>query len=348
MTTYPFLNYFQEFEVIKKNYSKSMETLQNIRAYLMEFSDKINIVHLSIEAIQKGFQGLEDKQSVISNQANSSSYWSNLQEPLNLSTLFKFMAEDIKLILDKKLQVFITGYKKDYDELLKKIELNIQKQKEAEKQAKNAHDKYMKLGNDVQTAYDNHQMEKVTKLRDEFVKAQDIAVEMHKNLNGRTLLSCTLFEQSLSIYEKLEKKRIDTIKTIYTELVNRIKVISDLYNAKAELISTFSKDFDPKNESEKLKSLIDVKDSSCNPIFQPIIVSPQITKYLELDHVFKDEISQGGKIVTVINDYKGDKNQLTVCKDEHLVTIKEDGDQYLCKNINDLVGLVPKSVIQFV
>lgn len=345
MTECPFLNYFQVFEVIKANRSKSVEILQKTRDYFMEFSDKINTVHISIEEIQKGFQGIEDKQSI---QQNSSSYWSKLEEPLNLSTLFKFMAEDIKLVIDKKLSNFVTEYTRDYDELLRKIETNINNQKEAEKEAKDAHVKYMKLGTEVQAAYDNNQTEKLPKLREDFVRAQNIAVDLHAKLNGKTLLLCTLFEQSLSTYEKLERKRIETTKAVYEELVNRIRVISDLYNAKAELISAFTKDFNPNSESEKLKSLINLKDSECNPILQPIIVSPQITKYLDLEHVFKDEISKGGKIASVVNNFKGEVNQLSVCKGEHIVAIKEDGDQYLCKNINDMVGLVPKSVIQFV
>ena len=347
MTTRPFLNYFQAFEIIKANYPKSLELLQKISEYFLEISENIRTVHVSIEETQKGMRGLEDKPMNFSIPPNLSS-WSKLQEPLNLSTLFHFMAEDIKLTLDKKLQTFINEYKRDYDELFKKIDLNIKKQKEAEKLAKDAHDKYMKLGNDVQQAYNNNQMDKVAKLREEFVKAQDTAVELHKSLNGRTLLSCTLFEQSLSNYEKLERKRIETVKSVYAELINRINVISDFYNAKAELISTFTKDFDPKSESEKLKSMVQAKNSLCNQVFQPINVSPQITKFLDLNHVFKEEITKGGKIVIATNDFSGDENQLSVSKDEHLVTIQEEGDQFLCKNINDLVGLVPKSVLQFV
>lgn len=348
MTTNTYLDYFQAFEVIKENYSKSLIMLQKIREYFLEFNKKVDTIYQSIQSTREAIVGLETKNVKIPSTAESPSYWLRLEETLNMSSIFHFMADDIKMALDKKLISFINEYKKEYEELLKKAEDNLKKQKESEEQAKAAHDRYMKLGNDVQTAFDNNEMDKIAKLREDFVRAQDAAVVTHKNLNGRTLLSCTLFEQTLSTYEKLERKRVDTVKSFYTELLNRISYISQFFEANAMSIKMTTKDFDPSNEAKLLKEKIYMKDSLCNQVFQPIHVSNRITKYLDIPRIFKDEISKGGKIVIATSDFNGNEDQLSVCKDEHLVTIEEQGEQYLCKNINDLVGLVPKSFLEFV
>ncbi|OHS93115.1 hypothetical protein TRFO_40564 [Tritrichomonas foetus] len=338
--------YAETHKIMNSTYLENYNMMKQVGAYLQKFNGQIESIIVSLENLSMVTSSTRRTDAGLS---QFSQIWRQMKDnALNPIENFKYTESNLREIISKQIIVVAEQYKSKMEDLIKKSNMAIQKLETIKKQAEDAHTIYMQSGNNLKNGFEN-QTNKIHQLKEDFVRSQNIAFELHKKLNEERALFCDEFESFLTDFEQIEQWRIEHLKEAYIELAGNIDRTAALFHTSASQISFYSNEMDPESDSKLINDSPKLKNSICSPLYQIIPVSSIATNHLDMNDVFSNEIQNGGKIGHAQTDFIGTEcDQLDIFRNESVVVLSEEGDQYLCKNINECIGFVPKSIIKIV
>ncbi|KAH0791767.1 SH3 domain containing protein [Histomonas meleagridis] len=185
------------------------------------------------------------------------------------------------------------------------------------------------------------------KLVDVFVKAKKTALESHAALESVTAETSLKMEQILTEYEDLEMWRSDKMQQFILNLAETLKkVATKLSEGKAEFFTAIH--HVPINEDvNKLKDFSFMPSAEADPKYQMIYINPAITHLLKPEQLYPDDVKQGKAIYKLKRDYtEGPRTHLKAKCGDLVVGVGEEGDCFLCKDVNECVALIPKTALE--
>ena len=341
--------YFDAYRVIQASYAENSQLLSNMGKYFRLFRGDLSSIITKLINLQNS--QLESKKAQNPQEfidSDFSRYWLEIKDHgLDPVMNFEYMDKDLSLILANSLDGILREYKDKMEAVLKSAHSSIQKMESIKKQYDNAHKAYMQSGANLRNAYDNHAQQKLQQLRDEFMKNQKNAIAMNRRVNEQQSSFCDEFESFLSDFEQIEQWRTEHLKMFFKELAGNVERSAALFHASATQVEFNAKRMDPDSDSKMINQDVGLKQCKCSPVFQIIPIMPIASNFLDPNVVFEKEINEGGRIAKSKSQFRGNQNQLDITPNELLVVLREEDDQYVCKNINECIGLVPKDIIEF-
>ena len=337
-----FLTYDETVKTVSKVMIDNQKSLLDLSEYFSDVSVSFETFMENLNEINKLFERTGRAQP---DESNFYKAWTELAQtqlaPLkNFEEPTKKMREEVAESL-----------KKAADEYLKKAQIIaqrgrniIEKLKKSEEENEAAYKKYQEAADDLKKANDENSPD-LDSLKDRFVSIQNIALSAHDKNNETRASASASFEGMLNDYENLEIQRIETVRGSLIKFANQIQQIAKNFTDNTNAISEGLSTLDVKAEIDAVAIPDDFKEPQTEDRFQLIAVDPLTSKYINKSALYKTELANGGRIVSVTEDYKGGRDELNVSKDEVVVIIKEEGNRALCHNINESEGYLPLSLL---
>ncbi|KAH0792586.1 SH3 domain containing protein [Histomonas meleagridis] len=264
---------------------------------------------------------------------------------INPSSNFNHLMQAIRFRAADNIQITMDEYKSKCEDLLRHALESVHSVKNANEHYREARKQYENAWKAVQEAYDS-KSPKLQQLRDEFVKAQNAAVEAHKEFNYQRFSMSTEYDRVLSDFEQIEQWRITSIRETLTKLSNDLERTARLFNDTSKGIKDAINEHDLTTDAKTISSFNDIKEPEASINFQWVTVPPTTSKFLNLSKCWEKDIANGAKIGYATKDFRGVREQIDVRADERVLVLEQVGDFLRCKNINDCVGLVPADVVK--
>lgn len=254
-------------------------------------------------------------------------------------------------IIEKHFQDFatqnITGKTEKYDgmnqNLQESIKATLKRLDKARETYDDMHQKYMQAGFALKQV-DIRKPGKVKELQRQFLKAKEIAMSAHIKYQEEMEAISVEMEGHLTEFEEMEQIRISGFQKLLYDLANEFNEISLLIVA--DVVSS-TEEISTTSINDDVRSLIDlnkVRDPETDPELQPIWINPILSSFIDMQKYFAKELSGGGFLMKITQNYDEGSNHLMVAKDEVVVCLQTEGDQMLCKTINETVGWIPSSI----
>lgn len=229
-------------------------------------------------------------------------------------------------------------------EIIEKATGSLRNLDEVTSVAASTHEAYVQAGANVKRAFET-KSSKLQDARHSFVAAQRMAVEAHNKMNSMRGIVTTQFAETLSDFESLEAWRADVWKNVLEAFSEGTELSTAQYFMLANQVNAIV----TKAEAEVGGDAFNIdfmKDAVSEERYQPVIVPRAACRFLDMQEVFKNDLSRGGKLYRVVTDSRGAPDELDVRGDEIVCALEDRGERRLCKNINDCVGLVSSQLLQ--
>ncbi|KAH0795907.1 SH3 domain containing protein [Histomonas meleagridis] len=330
--------------IIKGACSENCRVMAEIHRHLVDYGEQLQKL---VDSLQKLSNSQTAKLYPTETKYRSDFHnaWIHLSESvLNPTTNFNFFMQTIRFRAADSIRAIHNDYKTKCEELLQKVGESVHNVQTSHHRAQEAHKHYEAAGKAVQDAY-NSKSPKLQQLRDEFVKAQNAAVDAHNQANEQRSAMSTSFDQFLSDFETLEQWRFISIREALLKLSSDIERTAYLFSESANDIKEALKERDLTSDSKTISSFKNVKDPEASIGFQCISVPSVSSKFLNMTKAWEKELKEGAKIARAVKDFRGVMNQIDVRIDEQVLVLENQGEYLKCKNVNDCVGLIPADAL---
>ena len=340
MTT--FLTYDETVKTVSKVMLDNHKALLDLSEYFSDVSVSFETFMENLNEINKLFERTGKAQP---DESNFYKAWTELAQsqlaPLkNFEEPTKKMREEVAESLKKS----AADYLKNAQIIAQRGRDIIEKLAKAEKENEDAYKKYQEAAEDLKKANEENSVD-LDAHKDRFVSVQNLALNAHDKNNEVRAAASASFEGMLNDFENLEIRRIETVKGALITFAKEMQQIAQNVTENTNAISEGLSSLNYQAEVESLSIPDDLKEPRTEDRFQLIAVDPLTSKYINTASLYKTELSNGGRIMAVTEDYKGKRDELNVVKDEVVVVIQEDGSRALCHNINESEGYIPLSLL---
>ena len=337
-----FLAYNDSLKVIAKTMTANQQALSELAQY---FGD----VSLSFEKL---VQNLSEIPSIFDQsgkaQAEESTFytfWTNLAK--NQICHVKNFDEPTKQIrsdVAESLKNTSNEYSQRALILVQRGKDMINKIKVSENANTAAYKAYEAAGKELKDAF-NEKSPKLPEIRENFIKLQEKAIQSHEQNNSERAAASLGFESILSDFEGLEIWRIESIRRALLNFSKAIHSLAIKFSENATEITQELAEADPTADIKNLVFPKDVKNAIADDRFQLIPVLPQASKFVNTSVLFKNDVSNGAKLMRAKSDFVGGKDELNISEEEVVAVLSDDGTRALCHNINESEGYLPLSIL---
>lgn len=177
--------------------------------------------------------------------------------------------------------------------------------------------------------------------KEQFILAQDQAIQTHNLMNQTRCEKNADIEQLIFQYQKLEEIKFQEIQTVFQNFASRMEIIGEKFQ---QLKTSFI----PHDDFKALEKEVDIylsvmPKADLNLQFVPVPV--ELSAKVNPMKMYGEEIKAGKKLYKVTNSFFPFRGHLPVQIGEIVVEISDDSENITCRNINDLIGLIPKSCL---
>lgn len=232
-------------------------------------------------------------------------------------------------------------YDQKFTEILDNFKSALDSYNDTRTKYDNDYKSYVQAGDTVKSKGANNK-----KLLDAFFKAKKAALDSHQQLENVTAETSMKMEQILTEYEDLELWRAERMQVFLTLLCEIFTKISfNISEDKSELYSAVHH-IPIQNDASVLTDFNFLPPPESDSKYQTICINTVITHVLKPDQLYPDDIKEHRPIFKVTRDHDGPRHHLHVRAGDLIVGLSEDGDFYRCKDVNECIALVPKSILE--
>lgn len=232
-------------------------------------------------------------------------------------------------------------YDQKFTEILDNFKQTLKSYSDTRTKYDNDYKSYVQAGDTVKAKGSNNK-----KLLDAFFKAKKTALDSHLQLENITAETSMKMEQILTEYEDLELWRAERMQQFLTTLCDIFNKISQkVLEGKTELYSAVHH-IPIQNDANMLTDFNFIPPAEADNKYQTICINTVITHVLKPEQLYPDDIKEHRPIFKVTRDYDGPRLHLHVKSGDLIVGLSEEGDFYRCKDVNECIALVPKSILE--
>ncbi|EAY17874.1 hypothetical protein TVAG_010990 [Trichomonas vaginalis G3] len=186
------------------------------------------------------------------------------------------------------------------------------------------------------------------KLQQDFIEARRRAINANTKSRIAAEASTQNMEALVTQIEELENWRSEELKSILLDLSAKLANVANHLITTSSDMAQSAHELPLELDSTIISNFNQFRRAGADDAFQLWSVHPLTSQYLPQDQLFKKEREAGGvQLFVVKENYNGPANHLNAYAGEIVCGLKQEGEYYLCKNINDSVGLLPTSLLNF-
>ena len=336
--------------IMEQAEKKNIEIMSTLKDYILQFSGnfselKDKFTKLSTDPLVKPEKSKDkgDKQEI-----HSELYKAIPELAINQIIqipCYKAASEDLKQFAESNITKTLNEYSTQNKQLKQKFIEQI-----------NKFDKCRQLNDDAALAYKNAGLtlqaaekandKNLSKLKEEFVKSRSKAIQIYQESSKASEeITCTI-EDLLTQLEDLEIWRAEQLRNILIDFSNTLILIAAKFIQGSTEINEAVSEIPMTKDANDFASLHKFRKPETDDFFQVFRLDPHVTKFLDKQYLFPEEIIEGGKLFTVKEDFDGPNDYLIGHKGEIVCVLEQKDKSYLCKNINESVGLLPSNILE--
>lgn len=153
-------------------------------------------------------------------------------------------------------------------------------------------------------------------------------------------------ETVVTEFEELEQWKIDRLAGFVDFVGDQCADIHEKFIEGKGLIFSAVHRVDIEKDIHKVKKFRKIKHAQADDDMQILKVNTSIGKLLSAEELFPEEVAAGWKVFRVTQDFEGRRDFLTVKAGDLVVSEDTSSSEIICKNVNESVGKLPKSVLE--
>lgn len=327
---------YQDTQVnLKKTYDKGVMLFKSLSYYFDKLSVRFKEANQKLTALDNS-----TKFSRSTVKTKFTQQWQDLSSiSINPGVYFNQFLKKFETDVVSQLESDKAHYIKNGTLIFSELNPKLESLKNSEIKSRRLYDKYESAAKEVQDAFNKHST-KLADYRAKFDKAQDEAFTAHNESNKARELYSTQMDSAISEFEKLEKWKYESIKSLFMTLADEIDSIKDQLKVANQVLEDKVKVFDVDSDANTFE--ISKKDAISDQRYQIYWVPPNASQLLLEDDFFK-----GKDLYKVIHDYGSEEcDHLDAILGEVVIGMEQFGNLIKCMNINESVGYLPAANLE--
>ncbi|EAX86888.1 SH3 domain containing protein [Trichomonas vaginalis G3] len=345
-----FTSYKELPEILDQAVQKDSQIVSTLQQYIIEYAGDFEAMKTKIANLAFDPLVFHDKDKPADSHEFHSEIFKRFPK-ISVKFLlqvnsYEHATNKLKKFANKQLESMHAHYSNRISTIKHNIVEELTKYNRAKKANKEARTKFIDAGNALKDA-EAKGVKDLSKLIEDFKQARFNAIKVN-NESIQIAESITQnIESILSQIEEHEIWRTEEVKSILLDFASTLTNIGNYFVTSSSDVEFIVQELPLESDSSIIAQFEKFRPAQTDDCFQPWNVHPLASKFLTKDQLFKKEVESGNvQLFSVTEDYTGISGHLNAYKGEIVCGMKEQDEEfYLCKNINDSVGLLPKSIL---
>ena len=259
---------------------------------------------------------------------------------------YEVASEKLKKYAEAKISQSAAEYTQRNSSLRQKFEDELKNYAKIKKMNDDANNAYKDAGFLLQQA-EQKKDPNLADFQKKFVEARTKAIEANQQACQQVEGVTQNMESLLTQFEELEKWRGDELKGILLSFSSTLIEIANNFVIGSSKMNDAVSEIPMVLDSHVIARFESFRTAETDDFFQVWPVNTLVTKYLDSNFLFQADVAKGCQLFVCKEAYIGPSGHLNCQEGEIVCGLEQKGDCVLCKNINESVGLLPKSILEF-
>lgn len=345
-----FTPYSELPHLLDKAIAKDSKICDELKKYIIEYADDYTSLKEKISKLAFDPLVFHDKD----NQPDPKEFHSELfKEFPNVAvkcllqvSSYEYAAHQIKKYANKKLGSYHEDYARRAGNIKKSFQTELENYEKAKKANEDARNAFNTAGCALRDA-ESKGVKDLAKLKQDFLSARKNAISVNQKAQTKAEACTQNMESLLTQIEELELWRSDELKSILLDFASMLENVAHHFVNTSSDMSETVMELPIENDSVIIADFSKIRPAQSDDSYQAWSVHTLTSKFLPKDQLYPKDVAKGGvQLFTVTEDFNGPAGFLACHGGEIVCGLKMEGEDYTCKNINESIGLIPKSILK--